>query len=76
MLLIYEDDGVGIPVDEKDDLFKRGAGSHTGFGLFIARAILGITGISIEENGIPDHGVRFEMHVPSNGFRFKEGVER
>lgn len=75
LLLIYEDNGIGIPVDEKVNLFKRGAGAHTGFGLFIARAILGITGITIEENGNPGHGVRFEMHVPSNGFRFKGGVE-
>jgi PAS domain S-box-containing protein len=75
LLLFYEDDGVGVPADEKDKLFRRGIGDHTGFGLFMVRAILGITGITIEENGIPGHGVRFEMHVPSNGFRVREGAE-
>ena len=74
LLLFYEDDGVGIPVDEKGKLFIRGTGDHTGFGLFTVRAILGITGITIEENGIPGHGVRFEMHVPSNGFRMRGGA--
>jgi len=73
--LVYEDDGDGIPVDKKDKLFLRGIGDHSGFGLFMVRAILGITGITIEENGIPGHGVRFEMHVPSNGFRVREGAE-
>jgi len=75
LLLFYEDDGVGVPADKKDKLFLRGIGDHTGFGLFIVRAILGITGITIEENGIPGHGVRFEMHVPSNGFRVRGRAE-
>jgi len=75
LLLFYEDDGVGIPADKKDKLFLRGIGDHTGFGLFMVRAILGITGITIEENGIPGHGVRFEMHIPSNGFRVRGAAE-
>ncbi|MCJ7464972.1 MAG: PAS domain-containing protein, partial [Thermoplasmata archaeon] len=69
LLLFYEDDGDGIPADEKDKLFLRGIGNHTGFGLFMVRAILGITGITIEENGIPGHGVRFEMLVPASNYR-------
>ena len=73
--LVYEDDGVGIPADKKGKLFLRESGTHTGFGLFMARAILRITGITVEENGIPGHGVRFEMHVPSSGFRVREAAE-
>lgn len=69
LLLFYEDDGVGTPADEKDKLFLRGIGNHTGFGLFMVRAILEITGISVEENGIPGHGVRFEMRVPYGSYR-------
>jgi PAS domain S-box-containing protein len=75
LLLFYEDDGDGIPADKKDKLFLRGIGDHTGVGLFMVRAILGITGITIEENGIPGHGVRFEMHVPSDGFRVRGAAE-
>jgi len=73
--LVYEDDGDGILPDEKNKLFIRGSGTHTGFGLFVIKAILEITGITIEENGIPGHGVRFEMHVPSNGFRVRGTAE-
>jgi len=73
--LVYEDDGIGIPADKRGKLFIRGMGDHTGFGLFMARAILGITGITIEENGVPGQGVRFEMHIPSNGFRLRGGAE-
>ena len=69
LLLLYEDDGIGIPADGKDKIFQRGIGDHTGFGLFMVKAILGITGITIEENGTPGHGVRFEMLVPSGKHR-------
>ncbi|MBU0623780.1 MAG: PAS domain-containing protein, partial [Candidatus Thermoplasmatota archaeon] len=69
LLLFYEDDGVGVPTDEKDKIFVREVGTHIGFGLFMVRAILEITGISVEENGIPGHGVRFEMRVPHGSYR-------
>jgi signal transduction histidine kinase len=75
LLLFYEDDGDGIPKEEKEKLFQRGRGKHSGYGLFMVSAILGITGITIEENGIPGRGVRFEMHIPSNGFRVRGGAE-
>jgi hypothetical protein len=48
-------------------------GTLTGFGLFMARAIPGIIGITIEENGIPGHGVRFEMLVPAGNYRVSHG---
>jgi PAS domain S-box-containing protein len=73
LLLVYEDDGVGIPADKKDKLFLRGIGDHTGFGLFMVRAILGITGIGIEETGTPGQGVRFEMLVPAGNYRIDHG---
>jgi signal transduction histidine kinase len=75
LLLFYEDDGVGVTADEKDKLFEGGFGSHTGFGLFMVRAILGITGIRIEENGIPGNGVRFEMRVPAGHYRISHGSQ-
>ncbi len=71
LLLVYEDDGFGIAADRKGKLFLRGVGDHTGFGLFMVRSILGITGMTIEENGTPGHGARFEIHIPSNGFRMR-----
>ena len=67
--LIYEDDGVGIPLEKKKDLFVRGAGSDTGFSLFFVHDILEISDMSIRETGIPQKGVRFEISVPRGLYR-------
>ena len=42
-------------------------------GLFLAREILGIYGISIRECGTPGTGARFEIRVPKGAWR--AGVE-
>jgi len=52
-LIICEDDGNGIPIDEKERIFDRAFGKNTGLGLFLAREILDITGITIKETGTP-----------------------
>ena len=67
--LIYEDNGKGIPSNEKEVIFKRGYGKNTGFGLFLSREILAITGMTIKETGIFGKGVRFEINVPLGNFR-------
>ncbi|MDD3136396.1 MAG: HAMP domain-containing sensor histidine kinase, partial [Methanoregula sp.] len=64
-----EDDGMGITADDKSHLFTRGFGKHTGLGLFLSREILGITGITITENGTPGSGARFEITVPKGMWR-------
>ena len=68
--IICEDDGVGISHKDKKHLFRKGFGKNTGFGLFLIREVLGITGITITETGIPGVGARFEMMVPENGYRY------
>jgi PAS domain S-box-containing protein len=70
LLLIYEDNGIGIPKEEKKKLFQRGIGKHSGYGLFMVREILGITGMAIAEVGEPGKGVRFEITVPRGRYRF------
>ncbi|MEI6796606.1 MAG: PAS domain S-box protein, partial [Methanomassiliicoccales archaeon] len=70
MLLVYEDDGVGISEEDKKRLFEKGFGKNTGFGLFLCREILAITGITITETGKAGEGVRFEMLVPAGAWRF------
>lgn len=70
LVITCENDGVGIPHDEKKRLFRRGYGKHTGLGLFLSSEILSITGITITENGEPENGVRFEMTVPKGEYRF------
>jgi signal transduction histidine kinase len=68
-IIVCEDDGDGVPADEKEKIFKRGFGKNTGLGLFISREILDITGISIRETGEPGKGARFEMMVPKGAYR-------
>jgi len=67
--ITWTDDGGGIPAEEKPRIFDRGYGTHTGFGLFLSREILMITGITIEENGVPGEGARFEITVPKGMWR-------
>jgi signal transduction histidine kinase len=68
--IVIQDDGVGISPEEKEKIFERGYGKNTGLGLFLIREILGITGHSISETGIPGEGARFEIRVPNGLFRF------
>ncbi|MFZ1126679.1 MAG: PAS domain S-box protein [Methanoregula sp.] len=70
LALICEDDGIGIPDNEKERIFERGIGRNTGMGLFLTREILLITGITIRETGRPGCGARFEMLIPNGAFRF------
>ena len=64
LVLVCEDNGVGVDAESKKHLFQRGFGKHTGYGLYLMREILSISGITIKENGEPGKGARFEMVVP------------
>ena len=68
-ILVCEDDGSGIPVDDKEKIFEKGYGKNTGLGLFLSREILAITGITISETGEVGKGARFEMAVPNLAWR-------
>jgi signal transduction histidine kinase len=69
LLVVYEDDGVGIDPQYRSLLFQKGAGKKAGLGLFLAREILSITGITLRETGRPGRGVRFEMLVQRDHYR-------
>jgi PAS domain S-box-containing protein len=69
--ILYEDNGVGVPVEIKQKIFERGFGKHTGLGLFLAREILEITGLSIQETGVPGIGARFEIRIPQAQYRIR-----
>ncbi len=69
LVLVYEDNGSGIDETDKELIFKRGYGKNSGFGLFLAREILAITGITISEKGTPGRGVCFEITVPAGAYR-------
>ncbi|MCX6690969.1 MAG: HAMP domain-containing sensor histidine kinase [Methanoregula sp.] len=68
-VIVCKDDGVGVPVDEKERIFDRGFGKNTGLGLALAREILSITEITIRENGEPGRGASFEITVPKGKWR-------
>ncbi|OPY38208.1 MAG: Bacterioopsin transcriptional activator [Methanoregula sp. PtaU1.Bin051] len=69
LTVFWEDNGIGIPYEEKEKIFEQGFGKNTGFGLFIVREILSLTGITIRETGEPGSGARFEMMVPKSSYR-------
>ena len=72
MTIVCEDNGEGVPEEFKEAIFKRQHFKHTGFGLFLSREILGITGLSIHESGEPGKGARFEIMVPMGYFHIDE----
>ncbi|MCK9580220.1 MAG: PAS domain S-box protein [Methanoregula sp.] len=69
LVLVYEDDGIGIPQDEKELVFEHTRRGRISYGLFLSREVLAITGLSIRETGEPGNGVRFEILVPEGLFR-------
>jgi PAS domain S-box-containing protein len=71
MVLVVDDNGTGIPDEDRTRLFERGFGRNTGLGLFLSREILAITNIMIEETGTEGRGARFEIRVPPGNFRFR-----
>jgi len=70
LLLIYQDNGTGVPPEEKEKIFIKGFGKHTGLGMFLISEILSITNLTIRETGVYLQGARFEIHVPPGKFRF------
>ena len=69
--LYWQDDGIGIPADMKERIFLRGVGKNTGFGLFLSREILEITGIKIIEEGVLGTGAKFRMTIPEGEWKLQ-----
>ena len=76
IMLTCEDDGVGIPPEDKVHIFERVVGGSGRFGLFFVREFLTLSGITIKETGTQGTGARFEMAVPGELCRFpkKQGT--
>jgi len=71
-IVVCEDDGDGVPAQEKEKIFERGFSKNTGLDLALSREILSITGITIRETSEPGKGARFEMAVPKGVYRLTE----
>ncbi|OPY37079.1 MAG: response regulator PleD [Methanoregula sp. PtaU1.Bin051] len=70
LVLVCEDDGIGIPQEEKSSIFNRIVGGRGRFGLFFVREFLTLFGMKITETGEPGTGARFEISVPKGMYRF------
>ncbi len=68
-VIVYQDDGPGIPDSVKGRIFERGYGRGTGYGLFVSKEILELTDIKIKEVGVEGKGARFEIAVPLANIR-------
>ncbi len=75
LVVIYQDNGIGIPAEYKEAIFDRRFFKHTGFGLFLSRTILGITGMTMRETGEPGKGARFEITVRAGAYRFRDSAK-
>jgi PAS domain S-box-containing protein len=75
LTIICEDNGGGIDRETKKLVFERGYGKNTGYGLFLIREILSITGVTIIENGEPGKGARFEITIPNGSYRYTSKKE-
>ena len=69
--IVFEDDGIGIPGEQKEQIFLRSGGMRTSMrSLIFVREILDITRITIKETGEPGKGARFEITVPKGMWHF------
>ncbi|HDQ07883.1 MAG TPA: PAS domain-containing protein [Methanoculleus sp.] len=69
LLITIQDNGEGIPEGLKERIFDPSFGKNTGFGLFLTREILSITGIAIHETGTEGEGACFAVTVPPGAWR-------
>ncbi|MEN6443302.1 MAG: GNAT family N-acetyltransferase [Methanoregula sp.] len=73
--LFFEDDGIGVPLEKKQQIFNYDAGEHAGIGLFICRQIIAVTGMTLSEIGTKGTGARFVIHIPQKGYRIDTARE-
>ncbi|HOI12833.1 MAG TPA: HAMP domain-containing sensor histidine kinase, partial [Methanoculleus sp.] len=77
LVVVFEDNGMGVRDGEKEKIFDYGYGKNTGFGLAFSRDVLSVTEIVIREAGAAGQGARFELLVPPRAWRavaWGEGV--
>jgi signal transduction histidine kinase len=66
-ILYYEDNGVGIPEGDKERIFSEGyTTGGSGLGLKLVKKMIESYGWTIQENGTPGKGARFQITIPTN----------
>jgi signal transduction histidine kinase len=69
LFLYIRDNGIGIQEELKQEIFKSTMLQNRGLGLFIAKEILSITGLTLQETGVSGSGAQFEIDIPTGCFR-------
>lgn len=65
--LIYQDNGAGIPLDNKDKIFSQGfTTGGSGVGLKLVKRMIEVYGWTINEEGEPGKGAKFVITIPRN----------
>jgi PAS domain S-box-containing protein len=72
VLLVYEDNGIGMTEEVRAHLFEKGFGKGTGFGLYMTKRIIDTYEWTIEENGELGVCARFTMKIPQNKFKLQQ----
>lgn len=72
--IIYEDNGPGVAVEDKEGIFEWNYRTRRGHGLHFVAEVLAATGMNIRETGVPGQGARFEIDVPHGAYRSKDGL--
>jgi PAS domain S-box-containing protein len=67
--IILNDDGPGVPPDQKERIFELQSDGTGMQSLFIAREILSLTDITLTENGDYGRGSRFVIEIPASYYR-------
>jgi signal transduction histidine kinase len=64
-ILVYEDNGVGVPQESKPKIFTDGfTTGGSGLGLKLARKMVEVYGWKIKEEGDPGKGAKFVIIIP------------
>ena len=69
IIVVIEDNGVGVEDSMKRKIFEREFKKTRGIGLFLAKEILSVTSITLAETGRYQKGARFEMTVHADNWR-------
>jgi signal transduction histidine kinase len=62
--VLYKDNGVGIPTENKKRIFYGYTTGGTGLGLRLVTKMIETYGWTIKEKGVPDKGAIFEFLIP------------
>lgn len=75
-IIRVRDNGKGIPDEDKSGLFDIKFRKGSGYGLFMVREILSLTGITICEQGTYGEGAEFIINIQHNRYRLLEKETR